>query len=373
MIIFSIIMFSCGSYQYSGNISDGIYGENKNVAYQEETVQDDIYDDKVKNTYYQTVFNEKAMEYEEAKVMNDSIFTDIENYQSVVENDTVNNSYAPWGENIDHLTINLYRGPTYGSIRWARLWNYPIWLNNYGYGYGSAWNTWGYGYNNFWLRPHIYPFGGYYNDFYSPFHGWGWGYGYGYGHGYGYGFYHPYYYRPHYYYNSYWGRDNSSIAYISGGRGSRNTTSSRSGYTSSSSRSDYVNTNSRIGNRMNNLSSSTLRDRISRVDRINNAARVKPTYYTKPVSNYSPGSGSSYKPSSSSTKPSSNYNYKPSGYKPSSSSSNYNSGSSGSYKPSSYSSGSSGSFSSPSFKPSSSSRPSSSSSSGSRGGRSGGR
>ena len=78
MIIFSIIMFSCGSYQYSGNISDGIYGENKNVVYQEETVQDDIYDDKVKNTYYQTVFNEKAMEYEEAKVMNDSIFTDIE-------------------------------------------------------------------------------------------------------------------------------------------------------------------------------------------------------------------------------------------------------------------------------------------------------
>ena len=54
VIIFSIIMFSCGSYQYSGNISDGIYGENKNVAYQEETVQDDIYDDKVKNTYYQT-------------------------------------------------------------------------------------------------------------------------------------------------------------------------------------------------------------------------------------------------------------------------------------------------------------------------------
>tara|TARA_B100000029_G_scaffold151017_1_gene146190 strand:+ start:96 stop:1205 length:1110 start_codon:yes stop_codon:yes gene_type:complete len=366
MVIFSIILFSCGSYQYSGNISDGIYGENNNLAYQQKTSQDDIYDEKVKNTYYQTVFNEKVMEYEKAEVLNDSIFTDIENYQSVVENDSVNNNYAPWGEDINHLTINIYRGPTYGSIRWSRLWNYPIWLNNYGYGYGSVWNTWGYGYNNYWLRPHIYPFGGYYNDFYSPFHGWGWGYGYGYG----YGYYNPwgFGYRPYHYYNGYWGRDNSSIAYISGGRGSRNGTSSRTGYTNNSSRSDYVNTTSRIGNRMNNLSSSTLRDRISRVDRINNAARVKPTYYSKPVSTYASG----YKPSSSSTKPSSNYNYKPSGYnnKPS----NYNSGSSGSYKPSSsYGSGSSGNLSSPSFKPSSSSRPSSSSSGSRGGGRSGGR
>ena len=371
MIIFSIIMFSCGSYQYSGNISDGIYGDNRNVAYQEETVQNDIYDDKVKNTYYQTVFNEKAMEYEEAKSLNDSVFTDIDNYQSVVENDTINNSSAPWGEDINQLTINLYRGPAYSSIRWSRLWNYPIWLNNYGYGYGSVWNTWGYGYNNFWLRPHIYPYWGYYNDFYSPFWmGMGWGYNY---------YFNPFYYGHHHHYNNYgyfqnqWIWNNSSIAYISGGRGSRNTTSSRSGYANSSSRSDYVNTSSRIGNRINNPSSATLRDRISRVDRINNAARVKPSYYTRPVSNYKPtemppskpSSNYNYKPSSSSSSSSSNYNYKPS--------SNYNSGNSGSYKPSSnYSSGSSGSFSSPSFKPSSSSRPSSSSS-GSRGGRSGGR
>ena len=29
LIIFSVILLSCGSYQYSGNISDGIYSENK--------------------------------------------------------------------------------------------------------------------------------------------------------------------------------------------------------------------------------------------------------------------------------------------------------------------------------------------------------
>ena len=357
LIMFSVFIFSCGSYQYSGNINDGIYDENKNVAYQKDVVQDAVYDDKTKNSYYQTVFTEKAMEYEEVKPLNDSIFTDVENYQSVVENDSINNNYAPWGEDIDHLTINLYRGPAYSSIRWSRLWNYPIWLNNYGYGYGSAWNNWGYGYNNYWLAPYMYPHGGFYNNFYSPFHGWGWGYGYGYG----YGFYHPYYNRPHYYYNSYWGRDNASIAYISGGRGSRNATSSRSGYSNSSSRSGYSN-NSSIGDRVNNLSSSSLRDRISRVDRINSAARVKPNYYSKPVSNY----GSGYKPSASNTKPSSNYNYKPSGYNSSDSKPSY-----GSSNNSGSSYNSSSSFSSGS----SISRPSSSGSSGSRGGggKSGGR
>ena len=360
LIMFSIFLFSCGAYQYSGNINDGIYGENKDTAYQPDAVEDAVYDKKIKNSYYQSVFTEKAMEYEEAKPLNDSIFTDIENYQNVVKNDSTKNNYTPWGENVDHLTINIYGGPSHSSIRWSRFWNYPIWLNNYGYGYGSVWNTWGYGYNNFWLRPHIYPYGGYY-DMYSPFWGYGWGYGY----------HHPYYYRPYHYNNYYWGVqnpwNNTSIAYISGGRSSRNAISSR---VSSSNRSGYSN-NKRIGDRFNNPSSSTLRDRISRVDRINSAARVKPSYYSKPVSNYGSGnrpSAANTKPASSNTKPSSNYNYKPSGYdnKPSS---NYNSGSSGSYNPSS----SSGSYSSPSFKPSSSSRPSSGGSRGGGGRSSGGR
>lgn len=349
LIIFSIILFSCGTYQYSGNISDGIYDENKKelrkVGYihsQQESNQELVYDKEIKNSYYQTIFSEKSMQYEETEPLNDSIFTDTESYQGLAENDTIKKNYAPWGEDIDHLTINLYRGPAYNSIYWSRLWNYPIWLNNYGYGYGSAWNTWGYGYNNYWLRPYHYGgFGGYYNDFFNP---WGWG---GYGH--------PFYYSHYNYYNypyfqNQW--NNTSIAYISGGRRSRNATSLRSG---------YANNTSRIGNRVNNLSSSSLKDRISRIDRINSAARVKPSYYSKPVSNYNSG----YKPNSTTTKPSSNYNYKPSGYKPSS-----NSNPSNNSKPS-YNS-------SPSFKPSGSSggsRPSSSGSSGSSrsGGKSGGR
>ena len=346
LITFSVILLSCGSYQYSGNINDGIYDKNKNMHSQQELTQEPVYEKEIKNSYYQTVFSEKSMQYEEVESLNDSVFTDVENYEGLVENDTIKKNYAPWGEDIDHLTINLYMGHAYNSIRWSRLWNYPIWLNNYGYGYGSAWNTWGYGYNNYWLRPYLYGgFGGYYNDFFSP---WGWG---GYGH--------PFYYSHYNYYNypyfqNQW--NNTSIAYISGGRRSRNASSLRSGYT---------NNTTRIGNRVSNLSSSSLRDRISRIDRINSAARVKPSYYSKPVSNYGAGS----KPSNNTynTKPSSNYNYKPSGYDGSNSKPSNNS------KPSYNSSPNFNS--SPSFKPSGSSRPSSgSSSSGSRsGGKSGGR
>ena len=349
LITFSIILFSCGTYQYSGNINDGIYDKNKKelrkVGYihsQQESTQELVYDKEVKNSYYQTVFSEKSMQYEETEPLKDSIFTDTESYQGLVENDTIKENYAPWGEDIDHLTINLYRGPAYNSIYWSRLWNYPIWLNNYGYGYGSAWNTWGYGYNNYWLRPYHYGgFGGYYNGFFNP---WGWG---GYGH--------PFYYSHYNYYNypyfqNQW--DNTSIAYISGGRQSRN----------ASSRSGYTNNTTRISNRINNLSSSSLRDRISRIDRINSAARVKPSYYSKPVSNYSSG----YKPNSTTTKPSSNY--KPSGYNGSNNKPSNNSKPSYNSSPSFKPSGSSGSS-----RPSSSGSSSGSSRSGDKsGGRSGG-
>ena len=90
MITFSVILFSCSSYQYSGNISDGIYSENKNIDSQKEYTQEPIYEKEVKNSYYQTVFSEKSMQYEEAKSLNDSVFTDVENYQGLVENDSIN-------------------------------------------------------------------------------------------------------------------------------------------------------------------------------------------------------------------------------------------------------------------------------------------
>ena len=130
LIFFSVILLSCGSYQYSGNISDGIYSENKNIHSQQESTQELVYDKEIKNSYYQTVFREKSMQYEEVESLNDSVFTDVENYEGLVENDTIKKNYAPWGEDIDHLTINLYRGHAYNSIYWSRLWNYPIWLNN---------------------------------------------------------------------------------------------------------------------------------------------------------------------------------------------------------------------------------------------------
>ena len=62
LIIFSVILLSCGSYQYSGNISDGIYSENKNIHSQQEYTQEPVYDKEIKNSYYQTVFSEKSMQ-----------------------------------------------------------------------------------------------------------------------------------------------------------------------------------------------------------------------------------------------------------------------------------------------------------------------
>ena len=59
---FSVILLSCGSYQYSGNISDGIYSENKNIHSQQEYTQEPVYDKEIKNSYYQTVFSEKSMQ-----------------------------------------------------------------------------------------------------------------------------------------------------------------------------------------------------------------------------------------------------------------------------------------------------------------------
>ena len=100
LITFSVILLSCGSYQYSGNINDGIYDENKKelrkVGYipsQQESNQELVYDKEIKNSYYQTVFSEKSMQYEEVESLNDSVFTDVENYEGLVENDTINKNY----------------------------------------------------------------------------------------------------------------------------------------------------------------------------------------------------------------------------------------------------------------------------------------
>jgi uncharacterized membrane protein YgcG len=329
--LFTMIFFSCGSYQYSGYVNDGIYQSNESVE-QYASVNESTTDSKQNNEYYKSAFGEKVIAYAENEP-NEQLFTDVENYRSA-EGDSIN-TYAPWGENKTSIVINIHSH--HNDSFWSR-WRYPNWMWNYGYGYG---NVWGYGYNNYWSRPYAY-YGGMYNPFnpfwgyYDSFYGYGnmWGYGYGNMWGYGYNS----WYR-NFQYSQNW---NTPVSLINGRRGSRN---------SISSRSLSIN-NSRISDRFNRSASSSLNNRLNRIDKINNAARINPNYYNKPFS--SNGSSNSLsKPNSNNSKPSGNNeysrpsnNYKPanSGYSPSNNSrSNYSSPSNSSFSRGSSSSSSRGS------------------------------
>lgn len=208
-----LLLASCGSYQYSGYESDGIYGDTNEVTYGE-TDQNATQDSN--SSYYKTLFAEEAALYGDV-MAEGAIFTDVESYSSTVEYDPNNpqatnyqGGNAPWGQDPDRITINFH---------------------NHGFGfYNSFYNPyWGYGYG--------------YNPYWGPYYGpgyWGpWGMGYAglypYGYGYGYGFsIHPYFYGRYGYYNPYnfynhYRHDNyyNNVAYNSG---RRNSTSNYSDY-----------------------------------------------------------------------------------------------------------------------------------------------
>ena len=355
-ILIALVISSCGTYQYSGNVNDGIY--NSNISSENAVVvETKEVNNKANNDYYKSAFSEKVLIYSESE-SSDQLFTDVENYRTS-DNDSIRENYGPWGDYKDSVVINIHSYHNDGF--WSR-WRYPNWMWNYGYGYG---NVWGYGYNNFWSRPYPY-YGGFYDPF-NPFWGYydSFYYGYGYGYGYPYGYYS--WWRP---YNSWYnyipyGRNlNTNISFVSGRRGSRNALSSRSNNIS----------NSNIRDRFNRTGSNTLSDRLSRIDRINSSARVNPNMYNKPF-NSAGSSNSLSKPRTdggdyNNSRPSGNYS------KPSN---NYSRPSNNNYKPSGSSNYSSPSYSRPSsgYSPSSSSSFSrggggmSSGSSSSRGGKSG--
>ena len=343
--LIALVTFSCGTYQYSGNINDGIY--NSNIASDNAVaVENKDVNNKQNNDYYKSAFSEKALIYSESE-SSDQLFTDIENYRTS-DNDSIIENYGPWGDYKDSVVINIH---SYNNDSFWSRWRYPNWMWNYGYGYG---NVWGYGYNNFWSRP--FP---YYAGFYDPFNPF-WGYYDSFYFGYGYPYAYYSWWRPYnswYNYSPYGRNLNSNISFVSGRRGSRNALSSRSNYIS----------NSNIMDRFNRSSSNTLSDRLSRIDRINSSARVNPNMYNKPFNS----SGSSNSLSKPRTDGGSYNNSRPSG--------NYSKPSNNNYKPSGRSNYSSPGYSRPSsgFSPSSSSSFSrggggmSSGSSSSRGGKSG--
>ena len=213
-LLILLFTFSCGSYQYSGYINDGIYQNDASTQTYALTESQEV-DNKENNDYYKSAFNEKALMYSDNET-SDQLFTDVENYNTS-NNDSIIEKYGPWGDYKDNITINIHSYHHDGF--WSR-WRYPNWMWNYGYGYGAL-STWGYGYNNYWSRPFPY-YGGMYDPF-NPF----WGYydsfffGYGYAYGYPYGYY-PWL-RPYnsWYNNNSYGRFNTNVSLVNGRRNSR--------------------------------------------------------------------------------------------------------------------------------------------------------
>ena len=141
------VISSCGSYQYTSYMNDGIYEDDSNIT-QSNTYDIEENNDEETSEYYSSYFNDIAKRYSTSED-NDELFTDVENYRSS-ENDSISKTYGPWGDYKNSLTINFNSYHNNGF--WSRS-RYPSWMWNYGYGYG---NVWGYGFNNFWSRP--YPF-----------------------------------------------------------------------------------------------------------------------------------------------------------------------------------------------------------------------
>ncbi|MGS2726749.1 hypothetical protein ACU8DI_09080 [Psychroserpens sp. BH13MA-6] len=175
----TFLLASCGSYQYVGYSSDGIYDEE--VVYEEATtvrVED--------NNYYKDYFNEKSNQYDNIQNDDAAIFTDIDayagNYEDEVVEQEVQTGYAGWGAANQNVTINYYDNGWYNrgwgafGIGWynnywglnSPFWGWNSWYgygwNNWGFGYG--WNNWGYGfgYNGFWCPPGYYYGNGFYGN-----------------------------------------------------------------------------------------------------------------------------------------------------------------------------------------------------------------
>ena len=204
------LLASCGSYQYSGN-EDGIYGEaNRGYERQNQNATQDN-----NSGYYKNLFAEEAALYGEV-LSESTIFTDVDsysstgNYQPGDEQTNYLGGQAPWGNDPDSYTINIYNNGLYGGF-----YN-PYWGGGL-YGFDPFWGPGFYGPG--WYRPGFYGPG-----FYGPYWRSGWSIGigfggfYGYGMGYG-GFYgNPFWYNPYNHYTHRYNQFRQNVAYNTGRR-----------------------------------------------------------------------------------------------------------------------------------------------------------
>ncbi len=208
----SLLLTSCGSYQYAGKTTDGIYGDNESVVSNEEIE----YGSREENTgYYKKLFEEEAALYGDV-LAEDAVFTDVDSYSSTgnydyenAENYNYQGGNAPWGNSPDRYTINIYNDGFYGGFY------DPFWISGFnGYAFDPFWN------------PGFYGPGFYGPGFYgSPYYGRGFygNYGYGYGYGFGFGFNNfyggPGWYNPYYHPYNRQHHFRQNVAYNAGRRG----------------------------------------------------------------------------------------------------------------------------------------------------------
>ncbi len=264
----ALVLTSCGSYQYVGQSSDGIYGtptenqERETVAISAEN----------NNDYYTNYFKEKAIEAE-VYTQTDDVFTDVDSYQGTYDESTeVTEQNAGWGATSSNVIINIHDTGYYNNYGWNRPWGWNGWYN-WGWNSPYSWN-YGFGWNN---------------SFYNPYWGWGspyygyyhYGYGYGYGHGYAYN--HGYYRR--------------GISYNAGRRGSlinRN----------------YLNTRYSRNNTVRPRTNSTVRPRTNNTvrPRTNNTVRPRTNNTVRPRTNNTvrPRTNNTVKPRTNTTRPRTN-------------------------------------------------------------------
>ncbi len=168
-------LVSCGSYQYVGVDSDGIYGDAPAPVKQQPQVAQKKSNTANSSNYYENYFKNKAQEYEVA-TGDGEIFTDVESYSS--ENraitDTIYNDYegnAGWGQSNDNVVVNIVDNG----------WNSPFFyggFNSFGFNRGFGFNRFGFnrgfGFNRFGFNRGFGFNGGF--GFHDPFFYNGFGY-----------------------------------------------------------------------------------------------------------------------------------------------------------------------------------------------------
>ncbi|WP_299226702.1 hypothetical protein [uncultured Psychroserpens sp.] len=266
---FTFVLASCGSYQYVGYDSDGIYNDENEVVEEVEAPTETTSN----SSYYKNYFAEKSNQYSDIPTDEEVIFTDIDSYSSdYIEDEQLNGAqtgYAGWGQANENVTINIIDN---GWNNWG--WNNPWLWNNWGWGWNNwGWNAgWGWGWNNWGWNA-----------------GWGWGgwnagFGWG-GFGWNNGFWCP----PGYYNRGYRG-----VAFNAGRRGYGNVYASRNAINRRSYTSNGIRRNSTSFNngrsratrntttrRINNRGTTTRRNTSVRTTRPNSTTRRMNTTTTR--------------------------------------------------------------------------------------------